>query len=61
MVKIKDIHFFDEEIENEKKREQKKFDLLEGGFEPNIFNNISAHDLDFYGKWGARDQIKTSF
>ena len=48
-------------IENEKKKEQKKFDLLERGFEPNIFNNFSAHDLDFHGKWGARDQIKTSF
>jgi hypothetical protein len=48
-------------IENEKKKGQNLFDLLERGFEPQIFSNFPAHDLNFLGKWGARDQIKTSF
>ena len=34
-----------EEFENEKKKEQKNFDLPEQGFEPQIFSNFSAHDL----------------
>ena len=50
-----------EEFENEKKKEQKNFDLPERGFEPQIFSNFPAHDLNFHGKSGARDQIKTSF
>ena len=50
MVKIKDIHFFCEEFENEKKKEQKIFDLPERVFEPQIFGNFPAHDLNFHGK-----------
>ena len=50
-----------EEFENEKKKEQKIFDLPKRGFEPQIFSNFPAHDLNFHGKWGARDQFKTSF
>ena len=46
------------EFENEKKKGQKKFDLPEQGFEPQIFSNFPAHDLNFHVKWGARDQIK---
>ena len=50
-----------EEFENEKKKEQNFFDLPEPGFEPQIFSNFSAHDLNYHGKCGSRDQIKTSF
>jgi hypothetical protein len=38
------------EFENEKKKKQKKFDLPERGFEPQIFSNFPAHDLNFNGK-----------
>ena len=50
-----------EEFENEKEKEQKKFDLPERWFDPQIFSNFPTHDLNFQGKWEARDQIKTSF
>ena len=30
-------------------------------FEPQIFSNFPAPDLNFHGKWGRRDQVKTSF
>ena len=36
------------EFENEKKKGQKSFDLP--GFEPQIFSNFPAHDLNFQGK-----------
>ena len=39
-----------EEFENEKKDEQKFFDLPEQGFEPQIFSNFPAHDLNLHGK-----------
>jgi hypothetical protein len=39
-----------EEFENEKKKEQKNFDLPEWGFEPKIFSKLSAHDLNYHGK-----------
>ena len=39
-------HFF----ENKKKKVQKNFDLQEQGFEPQIFSNFPAHDLNFHGK-----------
>ena len=39
-----------EEFENEKKDEQKFFDLPEQGFEPQIFSNFPAHELNFHGK-----------
>jgi hypothetical protein len=35
--------------------------LPEGGFEPQIFSNFPAHDLNFHVKFEARDQIRTSF
>ena len=43
-----------EEFENEKKKEQKKFDLPERGFEPQIFSNFPTHDLNFHA-----DEIKS--
>jgi hypothetical protein len=39
-----------EGFENEKKKEQHFFDLPEWGFEPQIFSNFPAHDLNFHGK-----------
>ena len=42
---VKRIAVFYGEFENEKKKEQKKFDLPERGFEPQIFCNFPAHDL----------------
>ena len=50
MLGIQDMHFFCKEFENEKKKEQKFFDLPEWGFEPQIFSNFPAHDLNFHGK-----------
>ena len=41
------------EFENEKKKGQNFFDLLERGSEPQIFSNFSNfsnHDLNFYGR-----------
>ena len=43
--------------ENEKKKGQKLFDLPEQGFEPQIFSNFPAHDLNFHGREG--DEIKS--
>ena len=53
MVKNKDMQFFYGEFENEQKKERE--------FEPKIFCKFPAHDLNFHGRWGRRDQIKTSF
>ena len=50
-----------EEFKNDKEKEQRNYDLPEQGFEPQIFSNFPAHDLNYHGKWGAWDQIKTSF
>ena len=36
-----------------------KIDLPEQGFEPQVFSNFPAHDLNFHLKWGARDQNRT--
>ena len=33
-----------------KKKIQKNVDLPERGFEPQVFNNFPAHDLNFHGK-----------
>ena len=46
---------------NEQKKDKTFFDLPEWGFELQIFSNFTAHDLNFLGKRGAQDQIKTSF
>ena len=48
MVKIKDTQVLCEEFENEKKKGQTIFDLPERGFEPQIFSNFPAHDLNFH-------------
>ena len=48
MVKNKDTQFFMENLKMNRKR-TKKFDLPERGFEPQIFSNFPAHDLNFYG------------
>ena len=46
-----------EEFENGKKKEQKIFDLPERGFEPQIFSNFPALDLNFMESEG--DEIKS--
>ena len=55
------MQFFMENFKMKRKKGQKIFVLPERGFEPQIFNNFPANDLNFYVKRGARDQIKTSF
>ena len=49
MVKKQRYAVFYGEFENEKKKGQKMFDLPERGFEPQIFSNFPAHDLNFMG------------
>ena len=39
------------EYENEKKPGQKKFDLPRLGFEPQIFEQVPAHNLNFQGDY----------
>ena len=50
MVKKQRYAVFYGEFENEKKKGQKNFDLPERGFEPQIFSNFPAHDLNFHMK-----------
>ena len=47
---LQKIAVFYGEFENEKKKGQNIFDLPEWGFEPQIFSNFPAHDLNFHGK-----------
>ena len=47
MVKLKDIHFCVKNLKMKRKKEKKCFDLPERGFEPQIFSNFPAHDLNF--------------
>ena len=54
-------HSFYGEFENEQKKDKDFFDLLEQGFEPQIFSNFPVYDLYFHERWGWQDQIKTSF
>ena len=56
MVKYKYMQFF---MKNLKMKEKKDifFDFLEQGFEPQIFSNFPAHDLNFNGREG--DEIKS--
>ena len=42
MVKNKDMQFFMDNLKMKRKKER--------GFEPQIFGNFPAHDLNFYGK-----------
>ena len=48
MVKNNDVQFFWKILKWTEKR-QKNFDLPERGFEPKIFSNFAAHDLNFHG------------
>ena len=50
MVKNKDMQFFMENLKMKRKKDKKNFDLPERGFEPQIFSNFPAHDLNFHGK-----------
>ena len=42
------MQFFYGEFENEKKKSQKKFDLPERRFQPQIFSNFPARDFNFH-------------
>ena len=48
MVKNKDMQFFMENLKMERKKGQIKFGLPELGFEPKIFSNFPAYDLNFH-------------
>jgi hypothetical protein len=50
VIKINDIHFFVKNSKMKRKKEKNNFDLPEQGFEPQIFSNFPAHDLNFHGK-----------
>ena len=47
MAKNKDMQFFMENLKMNRKR-PKFFDLPELGFEPQIFSNFPAHNLNFH-------------
>jgi hypothetical protein len=50
MIKNTDMQFFMENLKiNEQKKDKAKFDIPERGFEPQIFSNFPAHDLNFHG------------
>ena len=51
MVKTKDTQFCVKNMKMKKEKE-KEIDLPEEGFEPQIFSNFSAHDLNFHGRGG---------
>ena len=59
--KTKICSFFMKNLKMKRKKDKKHFDIPEGGFEPQIFSNFAAHDLNFHGRFGRQDQIKTSF
>ena len=61
MDKNKDMQFFIGNLKIEKEKGQNNFNILERGFEPQIFSNIPAQDLNFNVKLGAQEQTKTSF
>ena len=48
MLEIKDIYFCEKNLKMKKKT--KDFDLPKQGFEPQIFSNFPAHDLNFHWK-----------
>ena len=50
MVKIKDTQFRVKNLKMKRKKGQHFFDLPEWVFEPQIFSNFPAHDLNFHGK-----------
>ena len=47
MVKINDTQFCVKHLKMKRKKGQKTFDLPVRGFEPQIFSNFPAHDLNF--------------
>ena len=50
MVKNKDMQFFMENLKTQQKKDKKIFDLPERGFEPQIFSNFPAYDLNYHIK-----------
>ena len=44
------MQFFMEDLKMKRKKGQTNFDLPEWGFEPQIFSNFPAHDLNFHGR-----------
>ena len=50
MVKNKDVQFYVENLKMKKKKKDEIFDLPEWGFEPQIFSNFPAYDLNFHGR-----------
>ena len=58
MVKIKDIHFCVKNLKMKRKKNKFFFDLPEQGFEPQIFTNFPAHDLNFHGKIKSKQASK---
>ena len=60
MVKIEDILDCVKNLKMKWKK-NKKIELPEWGFEPQVLSNFPAHDLNFHRKQGGGDQIKTSF
>ena len=50
MVKIIDMQFFMQSLKMNKKKDKKRFDLLEREFELQISSNFPAHDLNFHGR-----------
>ena len=43
------MQFFMENLKGKRKKGQKNFDFPEWGFEPQVFSNFPAHDLNFHG------------
>ena len=50
VVEIKDINFCVKSLKMKRKKDKNFFDLLGRGFEPQIFSNFLADDLNFNGK-----------
>ena len=49
-VKIKAIYFCVKNLKMKRNKNKKFFVLLERGFEPQIFSNFPAYDLNFHAK-----------
>ena len=50
MVKDKDMQFFMENLKIKRKKDKKILAFQSMGFEPQIFSDFPAHDLNFHGK-----------
>ena len=57
MAKMKDMQFFMENLKINRKKD-KKFDLPQRGFEPQIFSNFLAHEFEFSWKVTRSNQNK---